>query len=181
VKAQCTARVPFETLVAWYANDLGEAEADALEEHVMSCDECAAFSLELGKLIGGLREVIPPVISEAMREGLAARGKRILITPCAPGESPTARFAPDIDVMVHSLQADLSRAERIDVEVLDGQGNVKFLLEDVPFGAGEVLVACQRHYRALHAEGEHPTFRVHATEAGERRRVGDYLVIHVWE
>ena len=179
----CTARVPFEKLVAWYAHELAERDANALEEHLFSCDECAAASEQLGRLIGGLREVVPPVISNALREKLAAAGQRILFTPCAGEATATARFAPDIDLMVHALRGDLSKAERVDVEVLWSDGTVGVSLEDVPFDpkAGEVLLACQRHYRLMFPEGGQPTFRVHVTEAGKKRRLADYLVIHIWE
>jgi hypothetical protein len=61
--------------------------------------------------------------------------------------------------------------------------SVGLSFEHVPFDArlGEVLIACQRHYRMLVGEGEEPVLRVHVTEAGKRRVVGDYLVYHEWE
>jgi hypothetical protein len=177
----CTSPVPFETLVAWYAHELSESDADALEQHLFACDACAAASEELGLLIGGLREVIPPAISSALRERLAASGHRILFTPCTPDATATARFAPDVDLMVHALRGDLSRAERVDVEILGGAGDVRVSLEEIPFERDEVLLVCQRHYRHMFGEAEQPTFRVLATEGGEKRKVGDYLVIHIWE
>ena len=179
----CLEPVPFETLLGWYAHELAEGATDALEEHLFSCDDCAAASEQLGRLIGGLREVIPPVISNAVRERLAAAGQRILVTPCAPEGTATVRFAPDVDLMVHALQGDLAGAERVDVDVVRPDGSLRVSLEDVPFDpqSGQVLVTCQRHYRTLFAEGEHPTFRVHVTQAGQRRRLADYLVVHVWD
>jgi hypothetical protein len=53
-------------------------------------------------------------------------------------------------------------------------------LEHVPFDAkkGEVLIACQRHYRHTMGEGETPTFRLHVTEGSEKRSA-DYLVIQM--
>jgi hypothetical protein len=179
----CTARVPSETLVAWFAHELAEADEGALEEHLFSCDECSAASERIGRLTGALRDVIPPVISHALRDKLAAAGQRILFTPCAPEGTATARFAPDLDLMVHALRGDLSQAERVDVEVLQPDGTVRISIEAVPFDpdAGEVLVACQRHYRMMLPEGEQPTFRVHVTEAGQKRRLADYLVVHIWD
>jgi hypothetical protein len=180
---RCTARVPFEALVAWYAHELADDDADALERHLFSCDECAAASEQLGRLIGGLRQVVPPAISHALRDKLAAAGQRILFTPCEPDGDATARFASDVDLMVHALRADVSKAERVDIEVLQADGGLRVSLDDVPFDAetGEVLVACQRHYRMMFREGEQPTFRVHVTEGGKKRRVGDYRVVHIWE
>jgi hypothetical protein len=46
--------------------------------------------------------------------------------------------------------------------------------------AGEVLVACQRHYAGLYPGGD-PRFRVHAIDAGGERQTSEYLVVHHWE
>lgn len=174
--------VSFETLVALWAGELPEDEASAVEEHLFACDACAAAQDRFAPLASALREFIPPVISAAHRDRLAASGVRIRFTPCAADAEATAAFAPDVDLLVHGLRGDLSRAERVDVEMIAPDGTVARGFDAVPFdrAAGEVLVACQRHYEALFAPGEQPFFRVYAHEAGERRQVGEYLVVHIW-
>jgi hypothetical protein len=174
--------IPFEKLVALWAHDLPPEEAHAIEEHLFACEACDAASDRLGRLVGGLRDAIPPVISAAHRDRLAARGVRIRFTPCDVGAPATARFASDVDLLVHGLRADLSRAERVDVEVIGPDGVARVSLEHVPFdrSSGEVLIACQRHYEHVFPPGVDPIFRVHAHEGGARRRVGDYLVHHIW-
>jgi hypothetical protein len=175
--------IAFETLVALWSNDLAPSEAAAVEEHLFACDECAAASDRVGRLAAGLRDALPPVISAAHRDRLVASGKRIAFTPCDADASATARFAPDIDLLVHALRGDLSRAERVDVDLVAPDGVVRLAFEHVPFDrtTGEVLIACQRHYEQLFPPGVDPFFRVHAHEGGVRRRVGDYLVHHIWK
>jgi hypothetical protein len=175
----CAAPIAFDTLVALWCGELDPARADELDEHLFGCDDCARAAERLGELIGGLREVIPPVISHAHRDRLVAAGKRLLLTPVSAGVDARAVFAPDVDLLVHVLRADLTGAERVDVELVDEHGAVRLQLVGVPFDprAGEVLIACQRHY-------EHhpyaPTFHVHAVVGGERREVGRYWIDHIW-
>lgn len=179
----CAQRAPFETLAAWWTRDLDERASSDLEEHLFSCDECAARSEALGRLVGGLCEVIPPVISEAHRTRLVERGMRVRSTACPADGTATAHFGKDVDLLVHELKGDLSRAESVDVEVRAQDGSLTVRLDHVPFDArsGQVLIACQRHYQLFYGEGENPTFHVHVTEKGKPRKLGEYYVVHVWE
>jgi hypothetical protein len=179
----CPAPTPFETLVALWSGELPAETADALEAHLFSCDACAEASERLGRLVSGLREVIPPIISHGHRDRLAASGLRLRHTPVDSGLEAEAHFTLDVDLLVHVLRGDLARADRVDVEVLDEAGVTHFSFQHVPFdpGAGEVLVACQRHFEQMGGgPGGDPVFRIHAFEAGARRQVGSYLVRHHW-
>lgn len=180
--SRCKQALSFETLVGLWAGELEEGETTAAEEHLFACETCSEASDRLGRLVGGLREVIPPVLSHAHRDRLLERGLRIVHTPVAPNGNARARFAPEVDLLVHVLQADLSLAERVDVDLVTPNGVTQVAFEGVPFdaGAGEVLIACQRHYQGMFPEGKDPVFRVHAVEGDRRRLVGDYLVVHVW-
>ena len=66
---------------------------------------------------------------------------------------------------------------------LNAAGHVVIDQLHVPFDAkrGEVLVACQRHFRVfqeMHA-GD-PVFRVFASEGSTRRLLSSYTIKHVW-
>lgn len=135
-------------------------------------------------VLQALRDQLPFVISHAHRERLQVAGTRIAVTDVAPTHDatsrPSARFTPNVDLLVFALHGDVSSADRVDVEIASPTGEPRYLLEDVPFDreTGEVLVACQRHYEGMFP-GD-PIFTVHAVEAGEHRTVGDYVVAHVW-
>lgn len=60
-------------------------------------------------------------------------------------------------------------------------GAPSYQLEQVPFdrAKAEVLIACQRHYEGMFPAND-PVFHVHAVEGGERKHVGDYVVVHEW-
>jgi hypothetical protein len=122
------------------------------------------------------------VVTRAQRDALEARGAKILEKSFAPGEPGEAFFASDLDLLVFSLRGELARAQRVDLVVADATGTVLFEFPYVPFdpARGEVLVACQQHFRGLEAFDGDPEFRVFAYEDGHRRHVGSYSIKHVW-
>jgi hypothetical protein len=169
--------IPFETLVALWA---GEAD-DSVEEHLFECDTCAANAAQLDSLLGAMLEMIPPIVSHAQREQLAARGLVLRDLAFEPGDHKEAFFAPELDVFVFKLRGDLAAAERVDVEIVVPYLHVE--LPYVPFDAarGEVLVACQQHFRVFQQNDvDVPEFRVFAHSGGTRRHVGSYFIKHVW-
>lgn len=179
----CASPIPFETLVALWAGELAVDVAEAVEDHLFACDECAARAERLDRPIAALREQVPPVLSRPQRDQLAARGLKILEMAFEPGARGEAVFALELDLLVFALHGELAGASRVDLEIADATGQVRFEHQHVPFDAerGEVLVACQQHYRAYSAmyEGD-PEFRLIAHEAGRRRQVGAYVIKHVW-
>jgi hypothetical protein len=179
----CEVRIPFEKHVAWWAHDLDERDSADLEEHLFTCDACASVSEGIGRLVGGLRQAIPPVISQAHRARLVQGGVRVRTTPVSPGVPANAHFAPDVDLLVHELHGDFSNAERVDVEIVAPDGSLTVRLDYVPFDpeSGAVLIACQKHYRLLYDEGGDPTFRVHVTRGGVALEPTSYVVVHEWE
>lgn len=179
----CAEPIPFQTLVALWSWELSPETAETVEAHLFACDTCAQASDRLGKLVAGLREIIPPVISHGLRDRLAAGGMRLRHTPVESGVDTDAHFTADVDLLVHVLKGDLSRAERVDLEVQDTSGVTYFQFPHVPFDprTGEVLLACQRHFEHVTEPPGDPVFRVHAFEGGVRRHVGRYFVRHHWE
>jgi len=165
----------FAELVELWCGDA--PDADALEDHVFACDACAAAYTRLGAACEALRAVIPPVISHAHRDRIAAAGARIRLTPVDAGVDAEAVFATDVDLLVHVLKNDLSRAERVDLTLIVGDGSRELAFEAIPFDAraGEVLIACQRHYRYT-VPGD-PRFVLTITEGGVPRRAS-YFVHH---
>ena len=168
----------YPALVALWTGELEEAEAAAVDEHLFGCDACAATTERLAKVVGAMREELPFVISHAHRVRLEAAGTCIAVMDFEPTLDPTlrptARFKPDVDLLVFALRGDVSSADRVDVEIASPTGEPRYVLEDVPFDrqTGEVLIACQRHYEGMFPAGD-PVFSVHAVEFGKRRAVGE--------
>jgi hypothetical protein len=175
----CAAPIPFETLVELWTGELAEDQAGAIEEHVFSCDTCAALSARLARLTTRLRELIPPVISQAHKERLEKGGLRIHVTPALAGELVHVRFSADRDLLVHALRGDFTAVDRVDLEVGTDDDPPRIHVTAAPFDAarGEVLIACQRHYQEL---GDLVYFQMHVVKDGVRQPAGRYRVHHEW-
>jgi hypothetical protein len=175
----CTDPIPFETLVDLWAGEL--ADPERVEEHLFECDDCAASSARLDRLLGSLIELVPPVLTRPLRDRLEQRGLKMREIPFEAGARGEAVFDLDLDLLVFALRADLANAQRVDLEVLDSTGKLQFAFAHVPFDAarGEVLIACQQHFRHYPGDDD-PEFRVYAVDSGGRRRVGSYVIRHVW-
>ena len=178
----CAEPIPFETLVLLWSGELEADAAERVEEHLFACDACAAASTRLDRVMDSLLGQIPPVLSRTLRDQLEARGLSIKDLAFESGTRGRFVFDAELDLMVLALRADLTSARRVDVEIADPDGRVHFAFAHVPFDAtrGEVLVACQQHYR-YHPVNEAPEFRLYAvSEDGARRRIGSYVIEHVW-
>jgi anti-sigma factor RsiW len=109
-----SACLPYPTLVALWAGELNEAEAAAVDEHLFGCDACAAATERIAKVVGTLRDKLPFVISHAHRERLEASDTRIAVTDVDPTLGPSARFTPNVDLLVFALRGGVSSADRVD-------------------------------------------------------------------
>ena len=179
MSARCQSPVAFETLVAYWAKDLAPPESDRLEEHTMGCASCTASSARVAAISEAVAALIPPILSREALAKLRVRGVRIVENPVRPGERREAVFQPDVDVLLHRLGGlDLSGATRVGVTVeVEETGDVLLEAGDAPFDheAGEVLIACQRHFGAF---PPNIVFRVRSHDASNRESVAAYMVPH---
>jgi hypothetical protein len=181
VNERCQSPIAFDALVAYWAGDLEAAESDAVEEHVMGCESCSAASSRVAAIAVAMRAQIPPIVSREVVADLRERGVRIVENPVRPGERKQVRFAPDVDVLLHRLGGlDLARATRVGVTIsVEETGDILFETDDVPFDreAGEILVACQKHFRVFPPNVK---FDVRCRDDSGDERVATYAIPHVF-
>ena len=182
MNAPCATPLSFETLVAYWAGDLSQAETDAVDMHVIGCAPCAAASERVAAITEGIRASISSVIRARELDALRARGLRVEENAVRPGERAPVLFRRDVDLLIHRLgELDLSRAERVALKVSSEKtGEVMMESPAVPFDAasGELLIACQRHF------GELPhdvVFEISVIEAGIAKASATYFVPHIFE
>ena len=143
-----TCPIPHEMLVRYWAGDVSEDEAAAVDEHVLGCATCFEASSRVAALRQAIAEVVPPV---ALGRDLAlaeARGVRQVANDIRPGVATEAWLRAGTDLLVHRLLSDLGDVEKVSVDLLLPGGTRLLSFDDVPFepSAGAVLVACQRHF-----------------------------------
>ena len=176
----CSAPLAFETLVAYWAGDLSDTEADALDEHLMSCGSCSASSARVQSVVAALRVALPPAVDRATVERLRAAGARIQENTFLPDQRKTVAFPPDLDLLIHRLIGiDLAGVEQVDLTVRsESTGELLVEAPGVPFDAREgVLIACQQHFRNLPAD---PVFELRALAAAGVARRARYVIPHVY-
>lgn len=140
-----------EELVAYFAGD--HPDEARVEEHLFSCAACTREGERVAAVTEAMRAMINVVITRATVARLAARGLRIRESPASADVPNEAEFPADVDVLLHRLQGlDLTDASQVDVRVLvESSGHELSAVPAVPFDrdAGEILIACQRHFAAF--------------------------------
>ena len=172
----CSAPLSWEALVDWWAGDLDESQASAVEEHLLGCDSCSGVASRVAATAEALRTMVPPVVGPERLQGLARAGVRILENPIAPGETCDFHFPRNVDLAVHVLGGLILGADAtVEVTLRSlATGNILGHVEDAPFDArrGAVYLACQRDYAQL----DHDL--VAEVRVGKDQTATEYTILH---
>ena len=170
-----------EIVAAWILGELSESEADAFEEHYFGCDVCLERAEGMERLVGQLGASVPFLLTPERRRALEPKCRTTV--PVEVGAEATIHLGPRAELGFWVMRAPLEQANTVDIEARDANGALLFAFEDVPFDRerGEVVLACQSHYRALHADGGAMRVRLMLTGDAGKRPVGDYVLHHVFE
>jgi hypothetical protein len=136
----------FSQLVDYWAGDLaGDVEA-AVEEHAFACDACARRMTAVGQLADGVLRTIGrrggfdvvatrSMIEQLERDGLVTRHYRAKLgelVPCSVGAGD--------DLLVTTIEADLTGVERVSYSLLSGDGRLLHRSEDAPIDRASGLL-----------------------------------------
>lgn len=134
-----------EALIAWLE---APGDDDALERHVLSCEQCSARALRLEGLLEALDEIRglahAPIQSADAIAALEARGVRVFHATGRAGAEVAAVIAPETDVVVMHLPVRATREDALTLSLLAPNG---YAFKTIPArlsGAEEpeVLLAC---------------------------------------
>lgn len=173
----CPDAVPSAKVAEWFLGDLTQQEEASFEEHLFVCDACTQEARLCAALAQAIRMMSDPeaLLTLEAWSALAASGERYGEGSVEPGGEIEARFPPGVERFVIRMRVPVT-PEPLDFEILSHDGRTAFQATDVPFDrdAGEVRVACRRHFGAIV-----PTIRFRISSAG--RVLGEYRVRHVLE
>jgi len=171
-----------ETIAAYTLGELGEAEQSAFEEHYFGCDDCLAQAARMQRLVQELEATLPSVLTTARRQRLETTLPRPKAVDVQPGGTATIHLGADEPVAFWVMHAPLGGVERVDFQARDEHGTTLFTLNDVPFDRerGEVVLACQVHFRTLPGIEKMRASLV-ATDAKGSRTVAEYRLDHHFE
>jgi len=177
---------PDETLLSWWLDELDHDEAAEVEAHLFECDDCGARLRELLKLRDAVkREFLAGHLSSAVSGAFVRRlkddGLRVREYAVAPAGGVACTVAPDDDLVVARLRADLDGVRQLDVEFIDAGGVHRS--SHVPFDAARrevTLVAPTVMLKSLPKSTQ--VMRLLAVTRDSERLVGEYTFNHTpWE
>jgi anti-sigma factor RsiW len=163
----------------YLAGLLDEGEEQAVEEHLFSCISCARDAEPLFGLAAAIPKAAAPVLTAERFRTLDREGRVAQVNVMAPGQVSEVRYPEAGKLLVHRLGgSDLRGAERVDVEIVDLEGNPAARLDDVPFDAasGEVFLACQRHFSESFPRDA--LFRLEVVRGERREEASRYTILH---
>lgn len=179
----CARPLPDDSLLDWWSGELPAALRRDVEAHLLSCPACSGRARTMAALAEALRALVreggvPLVLLPGVVARLRQEGRRIREYRLAPGESVQCTVAPDDDVVLGRLAAELRGVTRVDLVVRVDDGPEE-RLNDLPFDAatGELIVMPPADgLRAAPAHVER--MRLLAVEPGGDRLLGEYTFDH---
>ena len=176
----CASPIAGERLLDYWAGDLPDAESAAVEEHLFACAECTAGLETIASLGGGVAALarqgrISGIISRAMLNKLQRDGVRVRQFTLEPGETVPCAAYPGDDVVVTSLNANLSGVQSVSLRVT-GPGDTLFgAIDDIPVSAaatGVLWVTPGAFVRSM------PSTQLRLTLSSGDAVLGEYVLEH---
>jgi hypothetical protein len=172
------------TLLDYWLGELPRSEEADVEEHLLACAACSDELARLAGLADAIRDLarsgnVRAVVSESFVDRVRNEGLRLRQYRLGPGESVQCTVAPDDDILVARLVADLSKTEHVDIAWYDAEGREQERVHDVPVhGAMREIIWAQRIgvIRAMPATVARA--RVFAVDDRGERVLGEYTFDH---
>ena len=134
----CASPIDAAVLADYWLAALPGPEEEAVEEHLLGCDQCGARLREVIALAEGVRDLA--------RRGFPANGGQRRVISGAPrrtglrvreyapprGGSVQCTVTAEDDILIGRLAADVSGAARVDLCICDEHGVERSRMEDIP-------------------------------------------------
>ena len=181
----CPHPIDDAVLVDYWLALLADAEQDAVEEHLFTCDECGdrlRQAVDLAEALRGIARsgMLQVVVDEVFVRQAAASGRRVRQYEAGPGQTVHCTVSVDDDLLFARLAADLSGAARVDLSWCDGRGVERRRLADIPVrgdAGGIVLQESMAFLKGLPSATM--IARLLAVDAeGAERVLGEYTFEH---
>jgi hypothetical protein len=181
----CPHPIDAAVLADYWVAALAGPQEEAVEEHLLECDQCGARLREVIALAEGVRRLaregcLRMVVSDAFLQRAVEDGLRVREYAPPPGGSVLCTVTADDDLIIGRLAANMSGATRIDLCWCDERGVEQLRLPDIPFRAGAADVVWQESATAMKAA---PTMTLIARlvtfdHAGSERLLGEFTFHH---
>jgi len=181
----CSNPIDVEVLADYWLGALAESEEEAVELHLLDCDQCGDRLREVIALADGLRGLaregsLRMVVSDTFVRQIREEGLRVREYAVSPGGSVACTVTVDDDALIARLAANLSGARRVDLSLCDERGVEQLRVPDIPVhpeGGGVILHESVIFFR----DAPTHTMRmrlVAVDEAGSEHMLGEYTFNH---
>jgi len=178
---KCSNPIDAAVLADYWLSVLADSEEEAVELHLLDCDQCGTRLREVIALAEGIRKIaregsLRMVVSDTFLQRAAAEGLRVREYAPPPGGAVECTVTAEDDVLIGRLAANLSGANRVDLCICDERGVEQLRLPDIPIQSGASNVVYQESITFAKAM---PTSKMIARlvafdEAGAERLLGEY-------
>jgi hypothetical protein len=181
----CASPLDAGVLADYWLAALPESEEGAVEEHLLSCDECGVRLREVIALGDGIRKIaragsLRMVVSDTFLKRAAERGLRVREYAPPAGGSVECTVTAEDDFLIGRLAADLAGTQRVDLCLCDERGVEQLRLPDIPVqaGAGGVIYQESITYAKAMPSSKMIARLVAVDETGAERSLGEYIFNH---
>jgi hypothetical protein len=181
----CKNPIEAAVLADYWLALLSSSEEDALELHLLDCDDCAQRLREMIALANGVRNLaregsIRMIVSDVFLQRAAEGGLKVREYLVPPGGSVECTVTAEDDLLIGRLAANLAGANRVDISICNENGVEQLRMPDIPVHSGTTSVACQESIRIMKAA---PTSKmimklVTFDDKGAERTLGEYAFNH---
>jgi hypothetical protein len=182
---ECASPIDTAVLMDYWLAALSPREEDAVEQHLMTCDQCGDRLREIMALADSLRTLarsgsLNVIVSDQFVRHAAETGRRVREYAPERGESIQCTVSADDDLLLARLSADLKGASRVDLSWQDPRGIEHQRMEDIPIGGDAATVILQQSITwAKASPTSSMTARLLAVDAhGGERLLGEYTFNH---
>jgi hypothetical protein len=181
----CSSPIEAAVLMDYWLAALPPAAEEAVEEHLLACDECGDRLREAIDLSESLRALarsgsLQVVISDQFVKHAAETGLRVREYAPPPEGGVQCTVAADDDLLVARLAVDLTSASRVDLSWCDLRGVEHRRMTDIPIRADAGSVICQQSITWAKASPSATMIArlVAVDERGDERLLGEYAFHH---
>jgi hypothetical protein len=181
----CSNPIDAAVLADYWLAALAGPEEEAVELHLLDCDQCGARLREVIALVEGVRKIarkgsLRMVVSDAFVKCVTEEGLRVREYTLPAGGGVQCTVTAEDDFLIARLAANLTGAKRIDLCLCDERGVEQLRLKDIPVQQGASNVVYQE---SISWAKVMPTSKMIARlvtfdEPGGERLLGEYTFNH---
>ena len=181
----CASPLDTSLLTGYWLSELAGPEEDAVEEHLLACDECGIRLAQVVAIAEGICKVarqanVMMVLSDGILRRALAEGLRVRQYAPLNGGSVACTVSADDDMLVARLAADLAEAGRVDLVLCGEDGKERSRLRDIPAPSRATDVLLQEPIEVAKSlpTGKLIARLVAVENSGTERILGEYTFNH---